>query len=148
MRTSIFGVGLALVLLTAAGSSVLAAETSQVVPFTGCDGSLAGPLDLRLRLFASNKSGAPVFEETQLGVDAGIGCISVQIGDATVDGIPAAVFSENSSLWIAFALDATPDIELGAGRTSDPLVGLRSLRADPSWSAGTPRSGRSGGTSG
>src|SRR5262249_9458354 len=38
---------------------------------------------------------------------------TVRIGEATAGGVPATVFGNTPSLWIAFALDSAPDAEIG-----------------------------------
>src|SRR5262249_11392014 len=68
---------------------------------------LTGVVDLRLRLFDAATGGTMRFEETQTGIDASTTCFYVRIGDVA-GGIPAAIFANNPSLWIAFALDADP----------------------------------------
>jgi len=106
----------ALLLTSALALSARAADTSQTIAFSNCDASLTNPSDLRLRLFDSASGGTMVFEETQTAVATdGSGCFSVRIGN--VGALSPAMFTGNPSLFIAFALDATPDTELGNGRT-------------------------------
>src|SRR5215813_12554264 len=94
---------------------VLAADTSQTIIYSNCDPSLSGTVDLRVRFFDAAAAGNLLYEETEAGlnVDAS-GCFIVSIGNAS------ALFA-NPSVWIAFALDATPDTELGGGR--QPITG-------------------------
>jgi hypothetical protein len=108
-----------------------AAETSQTIAFSGCDGTLTGTVDLRFRLFTASAAGMMVFEETQTGIDASSTCFSVRIGDATAGGLPSAVFANNTSLWIAFALDSAPDTELGGGRTPLTSAGYAHFALTP-----------------
>jgi len=98
---------------------VLAADTSQTIIYSNCDPSLSGTVDLRVRFFDAAAAGNLLYEETEAGlnVDAS-GCFIVSIGNATA--LSAALFA-NPSVWIAFALDATPDTELGGGR--QPITG-------------------------
>jgi len=93
--------------------------TERVIPLTGTlPGQPDGPVDLRLRLFPVNMGGAFCFEETQLGVQVTGEAFSVFLGEGTPGGIPPApCFTENTSLWIAVALDAAPAGEIG-GRTA------------------------------
>jgi hypothetical protein len=126
--------------------------TSQVLTFTGAmPGQPDGPVTLRLRLFPVATGGAHVFEETQ-NVMVAAERFTVRIGDVTVNGVPATTFRDNPSLWIAFALDTTPDTEIGARtamtsggyahaaalvtgpsvRTLNDLVGDVTLAAGPS----------------
>jgi len=79
-----------------------------------------GPVALRFRLFPVASGGAQCFEETQT-VQVVTEAFSVFLGDGTVGGIPPSpCFTTNTSLWIAFALDGSPDVEIGgrAGITS------------------------------
>jgi hypothetical protein len=113
-----------------------AAETSQTIAFSACDGTLTGTVDLRLRLFTASAAGMMVFEETQPGIDASSTCFSVRVGDGTAGGLPPALFAGNPSLWIAFALDATPDTELGGGRTPIASVGYAQFALTPTGAIG------------
>ena len=105
------------VLAALAGTPLRAAETSQTIAFRGCDATLAGAVDLRLRLFDAAAGGNQVFEETQAGLPAdAAGCVSVRLGD--VAPLAANLFTTYPSLWVAFGLDVDPDTELGGGRTA------------------------------
>jgi len=88
--------------------------TSRVIPFTGTiPGQPDGAVDLRLRLFPVASGGTQCFEETQT-VQVTTQTFSVFIGDATTGGIPPSpCFTTNTSLWVAFALDGSPDVEIG-----------------------------------
>jgi hypothetical protein len=93
--------------------SAFAAETSQVIPFSGTvPGQADGDVALRFRLFPANTGGAFVFEETQTVTVSGE-AFSASIGNGTTGGIPAAIFANNLSLWTALALDSDPGTELG-----------------------------------
>jgi len=86
---------------------------SQVLMFTGSlPGQLDGPVTMRLRLYDANSAGTLRFEETQ-AVMVTSETFTVRIGDATAGGVPATLFRDNSSLWIAFALDSAPTVEIG-----------------------------------
>ena len=89
--------------------------TSRVVPFSGrMPGQPDGSVTLRLRLFAGPTGGQPCFEETQ-GVSVAAETFFAFIGDATTRGIPTtSCFPNTDSLWIGFAMDSTPDQEIGA----------------------------------
>ena len=105
----------ALLLTTTLAMSAFAADTSLTIAFSSCDASLTNPSDLRLRLFDSAAAGTMVFEETQAAVAIDpSGCFSVRVGN--VAALSTAMFTGNPSLFIAFALDVTPDTELGNGR--------------------------------
>jgi hypothetical protein len=108
-----------LLLTVTAALPAFAAETSQTIIYSNCDSSLTGTADLRVRFFDDAVAGNLRYEETEAGVtvDAS-GCFGIVIGNATA--LSASLFA-NPSLWIAFALDATPDSELGAGR--QPITG-------------------------
>jgi hypothetical protein len=98
----------------ASGAAASAQQpTSQVLTFTGSiPGQPDGPAAVRLRLYNANPGGVLVFEETQT-VTVLSQTFTARIGDATADGVPATSFRDNSSLWIAFALDSAPDMEIG-----------------------------------
>src|SRR6202158_3471027 len=108
--------GLVFVFFSASAGQAQVQPTSRVVPFQGTiPGQPDGPVDLRFRLYTVNTGGAPCFEETQLGVQVSAEAFSVFLGDGTVGGIPSdPCFTSNTSLWIAFALDATPDSQIGS----------------------------------
>src|ERR1700687_2851431 len=108
--------GLVFVFFSASAGQAQAQPTSRVVPFQGTiPGQPDGPVDLRVRLYTDNPGGAPCFVETQLGVQVSAEAFSVFLGDGTVGGIPSdPCFTSNTSLWIAFALDATPDSQIGS----------------------------------
>lgn len=88
--------------------------TRQLISFTGTmPGQPDGPVMLRFRLFPVASGGAACFEETQT-VQVAAEKFSVFVGDAIAGGIPASpCFTENSSQWVAFALDVNPDTEIG-----------------------------------
>lgn len=115
MKRQLAGLGFFLVLFLLPAWPARAADTSQTIAFRGCDASLTGAVDLRLRLFDAANGGNRVFEETQTGVPVDAGCASVLIGNATP--LSAGLFNANPSLWVAFAREATPDTELGGNRT-------------------------------
>jgi hypothetical protein len=99
--------------LGAASAAVAQQPTSQVLTFTGrMPGQLDGSVAVRLRLYDASPGGTLRFEETQT-VQVISETFTVRVGDATAGGVPAPVFRDNSSLWIAFALDSTPDMEIG-----------------------------------
>jgi hypothetical protein len=100
-----------------------------VIPFSGViPGQTTNSTEnFRFRLFPANVGGTFCFEETQVGVpvftDGFDGYFSVFLGDGMVGGIPPSpCFTDNTSLWIAFAMDGTPDTEIGA-RSSIPSSG-------------------------
>jgi hypothetical protein len=104
---------IALRLLSTASIGSAEQATSQVATFTGTiPGQPDGPVALRLRLFSPSAGGSQLFEETQT-VMVVSQSFTVRIGDATAGGVPATLFRDNLSLWIAFALDATSDMEIG-----------------------------------
>jgi hypothetical protein len=106
--------GLALILLLSALAVQAQQPTSQVVAFNGTiPGQPDGPVALRFRLYNVDMGGTILFEETQT-VTVAAEKFTVRIGDATDGGIPALVFRNNPSVWIAFALDATPDTQIGS----------------------------------
>jgi hypothetical protein len=87
--------------------------TSQVVTLNGAfAGQPDGPVALRLRLYNVDTGGTILFEETQT-VTVTAEKFTVRIGNATGGGIPISVFRSNPSVWIAFALDSTPDTQIG-----------------------------------
>src|SRR5262245_21730312 len=111
-----FSVAIAIMVLSLTMiASVHVAENSQEIAFRSFGASLAGTVDLRLRLFDAVAGGNPVFEETQtaVAVDPATNCVAVRLGNVTP--LTPALFNANPSLWVAFALDATPDTELGGG---------------------------------
>ncbi|MBI1745063.1 MAG: hypothetical protein HYR55_00555 [Acidobacteria bacterium] len=132
MRGKIAWLGLVLAMVTMILALPLrAAETSQTIAFQGCDGTLTGTVDLRLRLFNAATGGIMVFEETQTGIAVDTAnCVSVRIGNATP--LMTSLFTTNPSLWATFALDATPDTELGGGRVPITANGyaFRATNAD------------------
>jgi hypothetical protein len=116
MKSRIFTLLTPLLLTATTGFPVFAADTSQTISFGGCDPALTGTVDLRLRLFDASVAGNRVYQETQpsVAVDSA-GCFSVLIGSVTA--LSTELFTANPSLWVAFALEASPDIELGGRRT-------------------------------
>jgi murein DD-endopeptidase MepM/ murein hydrolase activator NlpD len=66
-----------------------------------------------LRLFPESAGGTFVFEETQTVSVSGEE-VSVLLGDGTPGGLPPSVFASHPSLWLALALEATPDEEIGS----------------------------------
>ncbi len=114
-QCKIFGLFvLPFVLLSALAVQAQVQPTSRVIPFSGTiPGQPDGSVDLRLRLFPVANGGAQCFEETQT-VQVVTEAFSVFIGDATTGGIPPSpCFTTNTSLWIAFGLNASPDVEIG-----------------------------------
>jgi len=89
--------------------------TARVLPFTGyLAGQPDGPVDLRLRLFPVNKQGDFCFQETQT-VEVVAETFVALIGAGTAGGLPPSpCFTAHPSLWIAFALNNTPDQEMGS----------------------------------
>jgi len=89
--------------------------TEGLIPFRGSiPGQPEGPVDLRFRLFSVSSGGLFCFEETQLGVQVSGETFSVFLGNETPGGIPPSpCFTDNTSLWIAFGLNAAPEIEIG-----------------------------------
>jgi hypothetical protein len=71
-----------------------------------------GPVAVRLRLYDASTDGTLLFEETQT-LNVASERFTARIGAATAGGVPTAVFQSAGSAWIAFALDATPDVEIG-----------------------------------
>jgi len=103
-----------LCVLAMASAAQAQQPTSQVLAFTGATpGQPDGPVAVRLRLYDADAAGTFLFEETQTVMVVGER-FTVRVGDATVGGVPATLFRDNASLWIAFALDSAPDIEIGA----------------------------------
>jgi hypothetical protein len=102
-----------LFLLLAPAMAQAQQPTSQVLTFNGSiPGQDDGPVSLRLRLFDASNAGTLLFEETQT-VNVSAEKFTVLIGNATGGGIAPEVF-QNSSMWVAFAPDATPDAEIGS----------------------------------
>jgi hypothetical protein len=121
---------LAIALWVMLAMSALAAETSQVIPFSGTiPGQPDGNVSLRFRLFPVNTGGAFVFEETQTVIVSGE-AFTASIGNGTSGGIPTAIFANNLSLWIAFALDSDPGTELG-DRTAITSAGFAHFALTP-----------------
>ncbi len=107
--------------------------TSQVLTFTGSiPGQPDGPVAVRLRLYDASPGGTLRFEETQT-VLVTSESFTVRIGDVTAGGVPATLFRNNPSLWIAFALDSTPDTEIGtrAAITSGGYAHAAAILAGP-----------------
>ncbi|TAJ83028.1 hypothetical protein EPO44_17235 [bacterium] len=91
--------------------------TEGLIQFSGSIlGQLDGPVDLRFRLFPVASGGAFCFEETRLGVQVTTETFFVFLGDGTTGGVPPFPCFNNTSLWIAFGLDAAPDVEIGDRR--------------------------------
>ncbi|MBI1745696.1 MAG: collagen-like protein [Acidobacteria bacterium] len=107
-------IGLAVTLVWLAGWTSLgqqpAQPTSKILPFSGSVSSPDGPADLKFKVFATSSGGAAVFEEAQTVSVTGE-LFSTFIGNATSGGIPARIFSDNASLWIAYALASDPTID-------------------------------------
>jgi hypothetical protein len=102
-----------LFLLLAPAMAQAQQPTSQVLTFNGSiPGQDDGPVSLRLRLYDASNAGTLLFEETQT-VNVSSEKFTVLIGNATGGGISPEVF-QNSSIWVAFAPDATPDAEIGS----------------------------------
>jgi hypothetical protein len=100
-------------MIGAASAASAQQPNSQVPAFTGSmPGQPDGPVAVRLRLFDTNSGGTLLFEETQTVMVASQ-TFTVRTGDATAGGVPATLFRDNNSLWIAFALDSAPDTEIG-----------------------------------
>jgi hypothetical protein len=59
-----------------------------------------------------SNGGSFLFEETQT-ITVASQSFTVRIGDATAGGVPATLFRDNASLYIAVALDSAPDQETG-----------------------------------
>jgi hypothetical protein len=115
--------------------SAFAAETSQVIPFSGTiPGQPDGGVALRFRLFSANTGGTFVFEEMQTVTVSGE-AFSASIGNGTTGGIPAAIFANNLSLWIAWALDSDPGTELG-DRVAIPSAGFAHFALTPAGPTG------------
>jgi hypothetical protein len=114
--------------------------TSAVMPFTGSmPGQPDGPVDLRLRLFPAVSGGTFCFEETQTLVVTSQSFFAF-IGDATPGGIPPSpCFTDNGSLWIAFGLDASPELEIG-NRIAIPSSGFAHFALTPAGPPGPPGS--------
>jgi len=109
---------LVFVLLSALVVYAQVQPTEGLIPFRGSiPDQPDGPADLRFRLFPVSSGGLFCFEETQT-VQVTTAAFSVFIGEGMVGGIPPSpCFTDNTSTWIAFALDATPNAEIG-GRTA------------------------------
>jgi hypothetical protein len=100
-------------LLLAAVAVQAQQPTSQVLTFNGTiPAQPDGPVALRFRLYNVETAGVLLFEATQT-VTVAAEKFTVRIGSATLGGIPELVFRNNPSLWIAFAVDVTPDTQIG-----------------------------------
>lgn len=119
-------------------SAVQLQPTSRVLSFSGAIPSQPdGPVALRFRLFPVNSGGVFCFEERQAVTVAGQ-TFSAFIGEGTFDGIPPSpCFTDQTSLWIAFALDQDPDVEIGA-RTAVTSSGFAHFALTPAGPAGPP----------
>jgi len=115
----------------ASASAAQAQETSQVVPFKAAiAGQPDGPVALRFRLYPSQEGGSFCFEESQPAVAVTGGNFSVYLGGATGAGIPSSCFAANPSLWISYALESAPEVELG-GRSPVTSAGFAHFALTP-----------------
>lgn len=136
-RKRFWSLGLIFVFLSMGSVSAQIQPTSRVLPFSGImPGQPDGSVAIRLRLFPASTGGTFVFEETQT-VDVAAETFSVFVGDATSGGIPSTVFANNASLWIALAMDATPDTEIG-DRTPITSAGYAQYALTPAGPQGPP----------
>ncbi len=105
---------LAFLLLSVAVSAQVQ-PTGKLLSYAGkMPGQPDGPVVLKFRVFPAASGGVLCFEETQT-VQVAAETFSAFVGDGTPGGIPASpCFTDNASLSIAFALDATPDVEIGS----------------------------------
>jgi hypothetical protein len=115
-----------------------AQPTSRVIPLSGViPGQPDGPVALRFRFFPLNSGGEFCFEESQVVEVAGQ-TFSAFVGEGTIGGIPPSpCFTDNTSIWIAFALDQNPDVEIGA-RTAVTSSGFAHFALTPAGPAGPP----------
>src|SRR5262249_48813911 len=107
-----------IILLAALAAHAQVQPSARVIPFSGAIPLQPdGPVDLRFRLFPAATGPGFCFEETQTGSVTNE-TFSAFIGDATAGGIPPSpCFTDNTSLWIAFALDTSPDAEIAARKS-------------------------------
>ena len=87
---------------------------SGLLPFSGTIPDRPdGPVALRLRLFPTAVGGTHCFEETQT-VEVTDGQFFTLLGLGSARGVPPSpCFTNNVSLWVAYALDSAPATELG-----------------------------------
>lgn len=112
--------------------------TSRVIPFSGViPGQPDGPVGLRFRLFPLQSGTVFCFEELQV-VTVKEQTFSTFIGEGTFNGIPPSpCFTDNTSLWLAFAQDQDPEVEIGA-RTALASCAFAHFALTPAGPEGPP----------
>lgn len=82
------------------------------------------PQDLKFAVYNVPTGGAALFTETRCNVRVSKGRYDVEIGSATVGGIPGAIFMDYNALWLEVQVDADGDCA-GAFEPMTPRVKLQ-----------------------